>query len=87
MALGDDFIEVLRLGGGHDLEPEIVNDQEVEGQVPAQLRLPGVIRPGRLKRAEELGGLEEEGRAALPARLMAQRLGHVCLIAAIRMPS
>jgi hypothetical protein len=77
MALGDDLVAVLRLGG---LEPAIIPDQEVGGQVLAPLRLPRGVRPGRLQRAQALGRLEKEGRAAplRAKRLGPRRLSHPC---------
>ena len=56
VALGDDIVEVLILGGLERFEPEVVDDQQIHAGQLGEVPVIAVDGPGGVELGEHLGG-------------------------------
>jgi len=59
-AFDDEFVEVRGLGGGHGLQGEVVEDEQVDAGELAHLGLYAVVQPGGLEPPEQLVSAAEQ---------------------------
>ena len=74
MSLRYDLINFFGLNGGWGGEAEIVDDEEVGGQISFDPPLPGVVGAAGQKEAKELEGFGEQDVIAEAAGLVAESM-------------
>ena len=77
--LEDDLVEVARLAGIEATQAEVVEDEDVGGQEPAQHLLAAVVGPRLVQSLEHVVGAQEEDVVAGPAGGVAEGRGEVGL--------
>ena len=75
----DDIVAVGRRGIDQGFEPEVVQDESLWVQIPAQALGPGAIGPAPMEMLEPLMGVDEEPVQARPARFMRPRVGEMAV--------
>lgn len=79
VALEDDLVEVARLPRVETAQAEVIDDEDVRSEQPAQRLLGRVIGAGLMQPLQQVVGTKEEHVVTGPARRMAQRRGEVGL--------
>ena len=75
MALDSDVVEVSALRGVHAVEPEVVQDKQINTQDATHLALVGVVQAGDLELLGEPLGAGHDDRKPPSARDVSQRVG------------
>ncbi len=77
VTFGHDLVEIFCLGRGECGETEVIDDEQIGGQVFLHPLLPGVIGTASQQVTEEFDGLDEEDLISQTASLMSQGLSQV----------
>jgi hypothetical protein len=79
VALGDDLVAVLGLDHGERFQAEIIEDEEIRGEQPPDLDLPGVIGARAVQCPKAGARLQQQHRAPEPTGMMSKGLSKMGL--------